>query len=170
MATLPYFVVGPNTVLSILGLVYGADKTTPTPTDDWRAATVDVIIPALNEADHIVLCLASLLRQTHRPRSIMLVDDGSTDATVAIAEAYCRFSGVDLVTIRRRPPGIGKTPTLKRQARELDSDVEFILDADTVLESENYIARTVEELYKGQGVASACGTILPLRRRLVDAR
>jgi len=43
--------------------------------------------------------------------------------------------------------------------------VQFILDADTVLESENYIARTVEELYKSAGVASVCGTILPLRRR-----
>ena len=43
--------------------------------------------------------------------------------------------------------------------------MEFILDADTVLESDNYIARTVEELYKAGGIASACGTILPLRKR-----
>src|SRR5262249_26976851 len=39
------------------------------------------------------------------------------------------------------------------------------LDADTVLESENYIARTVEELYKAAGVAAVCGTVLPLRHR-----
>ena len=70
---------------------------------------------------------------------------------------------VELTTIHRARP-IGKTPTLKRQARELDSDVEFILDADTVLESENYLERTVQELYQGAGIASACGTILPQRR------
>jgi hypothetical protein len=43
--------------------------------------------------------------------------------------------------------------------------VEFILDGDTVLESDNYIDRIVEELYKGAGIASACGTVLPLRDR-----
>lgn len=164
MATTPYFVLSPNTVLSVLGLVRGPDKTVPTPSDDWRTARVDVVIPALNEAPHVALCLASVMRQTLRPRRIILVDDGSTDATVEVAEAFCRFHDVDLTTIRRRAP-IGKTPTVKRQARELDSDVEFILDADTVLESDNYIARTVEELYKAAGIACACGTILPLRRR-----
>ncbi|MGH9254457.1 MAG: glycosyltransferase family 2 protein [Vicinamibacterales bacterium] len=164
MATAPYFVLSPNTVLSILGLARGPDKTVPTPPEDWRTARVDVVIPALNEAPHIALCLASVIRQTLRPRRIMLVDDGSTDATVEVAEAFCRFHNVDLITIRRRAP-IGKTPTVKRQARELDSDVEFILDADTVLESDNYIARTVEEVYKAGGIAAACGTILPLRKR-----
>lgn len=164
MATTPYFVLSPNTVLSVIGLVRGADKTTPTPAEDWRTATVDVVIPALNEAPHIALCLASLMRQTLRPRKIILVDDGSTDGTVDVATAFCRFHNVELVTIKRKAP-IGKTPTVKRQARELDSDVEFILDADTVLESNNYIARTVEELYKAAGVGCACGTILPLRKR-----
>ena len=164
MATYPYFVLSPNTILSIVGLVRGADTTPPTPSEDWRTASVDVVIPALNEEKHIALCLASLLRQTLRPRRIILVDDGSTDATVSVAETFCRLHKVDLVTIRRRVP-IGKTPTVKRQARELDSDVEFILDADTVLESENYIARTVEELYTAVGIASVCGTILPLRKR-----
>lgn len=164
MATAPYFVLSPATILSTLGLMRGPDPTTPTPAEDWRTAKVDVIIPALDEEDHIVLCLASVLRQTLRPRQIVLVDDGSTDRTIEIAEAFCSFHNLTLVAIRRRKP-IGKTPTIKRQARELDSDVEFILDADTVLESDNYIERAVQELYQGIGIASACGTILPLRKK-----
>jgi glycosyltransferase involved in cell wall biosynthesis len=164
MATLPYFVISPSTVVSLIGLLRGPDKTRPTPAEDWRQATVDVIIPALNEEDTIILCLDSVLRQTLRPRQIVLVDDGSHDRTLARARTYCRFRGVKLVTIQRHAP-IGKTPTIKRQARELDCDVEFILDGDTVLESENYIERTVQELYQAVGIASACGTILPLRTR-----
>jgi len=170
MATLPYFVFSPTSVLSIVGLLRGPDRTVPTPVEDWRQAKVDVIIPALNEQDNIVLCLASLMRQTVRPRRILLVDDGSCDETVAVAEAFCAFNGVELQTIQRRS-SIGKTPTIKRQARELDSDVEFILDADTVLESENYLERAVQELYKAVGIASACGTILTLRdhdRRAIE--
>jgi glycosyltransferase involved in cell wall biosynthesis len=162
MATAPYFVVSPNTLLSILGLVHGPDKTTPTPAEDWRNAVVDVVIPALNEEKNIPLCLASLLRQTLKPRKIILVDDGSSDRTLAYAKDFCDANGMELTLIRRKSP-IGKTPTIKRQAREFDSDVEFILDGDTVLESDSYIERTVQELYKGIGIASACGTVLPLR-------
>ena len=164
MATLPYFVFSPSTILSLGGLLRGPDKTTPTPAEDWRLATVDVVIPALNEAENIVNCLASVARQTFRPRRIILVDDGSSDATVVRARLFCDLQQIELTIIQRRSP-IGKTPTIKRQAREFDSDVEFILDADTVLESDNYIERTVQELYQAVGIASACGVILPQRRR-----
>jgi glycosyltransferase involved in cell wall biosynthesis len=164
MATLPYFVFSPNSIISLIGLLRGPDRTVPTPAEDWRAATVDVIVPALNEERTIAACLASVARQTFRPRRVMLVDDGSRDRTIEIAEDFCRSSGLNLTVIRRAKP-IGKTPTIKRQARELDSDVEFILDGDTILESDTYIARAVEELYKAVGIASACGTIMPLRLR-----
>ena len=56
MAVYPYFVLGPNAALSLAGLAKGPDQTTPTPTDDWQQARVDVVIPAFNEADTIVLC------------------------------------------------------------------------------------------------------------------
>jgi glycosyltransferase involved in cell wall biosynthesis len=164
MAVLPYFVLGPSALVSLTGLFRGPDPTTPTPAEDWRTARVDVVIPAFNEADTIVLCLASLLRQTLRPRRVILVDDGSTDGTIESAKAFCERNGLHLQAIQRAKP-IGKTPTIKRQARELDSDVEFILDGDTVLESPDYIERAVRELYQGVGIASACGTILPMRRR-----
>lgn len=164
MATTPYFILSPNTVLSIVGLIHGPDQTVPTPADDWRDATVDVVIPAFNEESNIPLCLAALARQTRKPTRIILIDDGSQDRTVDYAQTFCALNGMDLISIRRAH-SIGKTPTLKRQSREFDSDVEFILDGDTVLESENYIDRVVEELYKGAGIASACGTVLPLRDR-----
>ena len=151
-------------LLSLGGLLHGPDPTRPTPAEEWRAATVDVVIPALNEADNIILSLASVLRQTLRPRRIVLIDDGSHDGTVERARAFCAQQGVELTAIQRRKP-IGKTPTIKRQARELDSDVEFILDADTVLESDNYIERTVQELYQAVGIASAFGTVLPQRKK-----
>jgi glycosyltransferase involved in cell wall biosynthesis len=163
MATLPYYALSPSTALSILGFLHGPDRTIPTPAENWRDARVDLIIPALNEASHIALCLASVMRQTLRPRQIFLIDDGSTDNTIEIARAFCAANGVELTAVRRRLP-IGKTPTLKRQARELDSDVEFILDGDTVLESERYIERVVQELYQAAGIACACGTILPQRQ------
>lgn len=164
MASISTFFLSPNTILSILGFLHGPDKTVPTPAEDWRQATVNVVIPALNEEANIVLCLSSVARQTKRPQKVILVDDGSSDRTLEFAEKFSQLSGLDTLIIHRKAP-IGKTPTIKRQAREFDADVEFILDGDTVLESDNYIERVVEELYKGKGIASACGTILPLRDR-----
>jgi glycosyltransferase involved in cell wall biosynthesis len=164
MAAIPYFIISPNTILSILGLIHGPDKTVPTPAEDWRQAKIDVIIPAFNEERNIPLCLASIAKQTLRPRKIILIDDGSRDRTAEYADSFCKINQMDILVIKRKE-SIGKTPTLKRQAREFDSDVEFILDGDTVLESDNYIERTVQELYQGVGIACACGIILPLRER-----
>jgi glycosyltransferase involved in cell wall biosynthesis len=162
MATVPFFALSPNALVSLIGLLRGPDRTAPTPREDWRQATVNVVIPALDEQETIALCLASVLRQTKQPQRIILIDDGSRDATLEFARRFCADNGLPLTAIHRDHP-IGKTPTIKRQAREFPADVEFVLDADTVLESDDYIARTVEELYKGPGIASACGTILPLR-------
>ena len=162
MATAPWFVLSPNALLSTVGLLRGPDKTVPTPAEDWQAAVVDVVIPAFKEEDNIIHCLASIARQTKQPRNIILVEDGSKDQTVPRARAYAEAAGLNL-TVIERASSIGKTPTIKRQAREFDCDVEFILDGDTFLESPNYIERCVQELYQGVGIASACGNILPMR-------
>lgn len=164
MATNPYFALSPSTIISIIGLLHGPDKTTPNPAKDWQEATVDVVIPALNEDEYIVLCLASLARQTFKPRQVILVDDGSTDHTYEYATRFAESIDLNLISIKREKT-IGKTPTLKHQARESDADVELILDGDTVLESENYIERVVQELYQGAGIASACGVVLPMREK-----
>ena len=164
MAQLPTFVFSPSTLLSAIGFMRGPDTTPATPARDWRTVTVDVVIPARNEQDNIVRCLASLLGQTRQPRTIVVVDDGSTDETAARARAFADFHGMNIRVVRRFT-SIGKTPTIKEQARTLDSDVLFVLDADTLLESNSYIQRVVEELYKGVGIASAFGSILPLRER-----
>jgi glycosyltransferase involved in cell wall biosynthesis len=165
MAAIPFLVFGPTTILSTIGLLLGKDKSIPTPAKDWREATVDVVIPALNEEQTIILCLASVARQTFKPTRIILVDDGSNDRTVELAKEFAKDIGLEVLIIERDHP-IGKTPTLKRQSREFDSDVEFILDADTILESDNYIERVVQELYQGAGIASACGTVLPLNPKI----
>jgi len=164
MAQVPYFALGPNTLISILGLLRGRDTTAPTPVKDWRTATVDVVIPAFNEQENIVRCLASVAKQTLRPRKIIVVDDASTDLTGSRARRFGNLYGLDLLVITRLA-STGKTPSIKEQARALDSDVLFVLDADTILESDTYLERIVQELHQGVGIASACGSILPLREK-----
>ncbi|MGQ9477709.1 MAG: glycosyltransferase family 2 protein [Candidatus Bipolaricaulia bacterium] len=52
---------------------------------------VSVVIPARNEEQEIELCLESLRGQRFRDFEVIVVDNGSTDATQAIARRYgCR--------------------------------------------------------------------------------
>lgn len=161
MALVPYFILSPNTILSLIGLIRGGDTTIPTPAEDWTKATVNVVIPVHNEQYTIILCLCSLMQQTLKPQKIILVDDGSSDHTLEYVKIFAHEHSLPIEIIKRKEP-IGKTPTVKRQSRDFEADVEFILDGDTVLQSPNYIARCVEELYKGVGIASACGIVSPL--------
>ncbi len=57
---------------------------------------VTVIISARNEQRRVGECLESLDRQTYAPLETIVVDDGSTDRTAAIAAGFaaCRCCGV----------------------------------------------------------------------------
>ena len=57
---------------------------------------VSAVIRAYNEAKHIGRLLEGFEQQTVKPDEVILVDSGSTDATVAIAEAAgCRIVHID---------------------------------------------------------------------------
>ncbi len=53
-----------------------------------NAKLISVIVTAYNIEKYISRCVDSLLAQTYEPMEIILVDDGSTDGTAAICDAY----------------------------------------------------------------------------------
>lgn len=56
---------------------------------------VSVVIPTWNRADLVLECLDSLSRQTHAPIEIIVVDDASTDDT--LARVHARYPEVALI-------------------------------------------------------------------------
>jgi glycosyltransferase involved in cell wall biosynthesis len=164
VAVLPLFVLSPSAVVSLIGNIRGPKPVQLADLLAVRALDVDVVIPAYNERATIALCLASVMRQTIKPSSVTVIDDGSQDDTAVVAEAFAAANNFAVRVIRRRS-SIGKTPSLKIQSRNLEGDVEFILDADTVLMSEDYIEKVAAQLYRVPGIASACGLVKPLRER-----
>jgi len=51
-----------------------------------NSPTTSIVIRTLNEAEHLPALLESITSQTLQPDEVVLVDSGSTDTTVAIAE------------------------------------------------------------------------------------
>jgi glycosyltransferase involved in cell wall biosynthesis len=49
---------------------------------------ISVIIPAYNAEQHIRTAIESCLAQTYAPFEIIVIDDGSTDGTAAVAESF----------------------------------------------------------------------------------
>ncbi|WP_028561082.1 glycosyltransferase family 2 protein [Paenibacillus pinihumi] len=94
---------------------------------------MSVIIPARNEAERIGALLSSLAKQTLRPVEIIVVDDGSRDATADIAAG----AGASVVTPGELPSGwTGKSWACWRGAHAAKGEVLVFLDADTVLEAD----------------------------------
>ena len=50
-------------------------------------ARISVVVPALNDSPMLARCLGALANQTRRPDEIVVVDNGSTDDTAAVARA-----------------------------------------------------------------------------------
>lgn len=52
--------------------------------------TVSVLVPAYNGATFVGQCLTSIQAQSHQDIEVLVVDDGSTDDTLAIAREFAR--------------------------------------------------------------------------------
>ncbi len=60
---------------------------------------VSIIIPAYNAATTIRATLKSVAAQTLQPAEVVVVDDGSTDDTLAIATACKDFLAPDTLVV-----------------------------------------------------------------------
>lgn len=63
-------------------------------------AAVSVVVPAHNAAGTLARALASALTQVPAPREVIVVDDGSSDATVAVARSAAETLGAAVVVER----------------------------------------------------------------------
>ena len=87
---------------------------------------VSIVIPAHNAAPYLPAALQSCLEQTHSPHEIIVVDDGSTDATHQVVE---QFPTVTYIYQDNAGPGSARNTGINAAQGEF---VQF-LDADDVL-------------------------------------
>lgn len=92
---------------------------------------VSVLIPAYNEEKVIVSSIRRILKSRYVNLEVIVVDDGSTDATSAVVrEHYAGEPRVRLISI----PNGGKAHAVNTALRESNGTVVVALDADTQFE------------------------------------
>lgn len=86
---------------------------------------IAVVIPLYNGARWIGETLASVMAQTHTPREVVVVDDGSTDGSAALAAA---FDHVQVI----RNPGSGANSARRYGQERTTAPLLAFLDQDDV--------------------------------------
>jgi glycosyltransferase involved in cell wall biosynthesis len=107
---------------------------------------VSVIVPAYNEAENIEPLLAELAQKLNEDYEVIIVDDGSTDRTFAIADAA--RSRYPFLTVIRLPKNQGKTAAVVAGFSRARGDFISIFDADLQFSPDD-IKLQVETLKKG---------------------
>ncbi|MEI6756384.1 MAG: glycosyltransferase [Chlorobium sp.] len=111
------------------------------PAMPWRSIhaqpLVSVLVPARNEAENIERCVRSLLRQDYGAFEILVLDDGSTDATPEILRALASESvpRIRIIQGEQLPDGWhGKAWACFQLGRQARGELILFTDADTMHE------------------------------------
>ena len=104
---------------------------------------LSVVIPTLNEAETITALLQSLQQQKEIGLEIILVDGGSTDETVALAEQTLQQHSYRQII---HSPVRGRAQQLNRGATVAGADCLLFLHADSEIDDNYLLARALQHL------------------------
>lgn len=127
-----------------------------------------VIIPAYNEEEFLGSTLEALTRQQHLPRQVVVVNDGSTDATPEIVRSYTKqYPWIKLVNNEKkeqRAAGAKVVRAFYLGYKAMEGTYDFLvkLDADIEL-PENYFLRLSEMFQANPRLGIAGGIITTLK-------
>jgi glycosyltransferase involved in cell wall biosynthesis len=120
------------------------------PIDPVRSPGISVVIPVYNGAEFLTQCLQAVFASHFDSFEVIVVDDGSTDESVAIARRFpC--------TLVRSPANLGPAAARNIGAREARGEVLFFLDADNLVEP-GALAMIAATLAADYGLAALFGS------------
>lgn len=114
--------------------------------------TVTVVIPALNEEEHLPVLLRSLAEQTHPPDAVVVADAGSTDRTRELAQA------AGAIVVDGGKPAVGRNAG----AAVVETDLILYFDADNE-PAPDWIELALAE-FQERGLDVAAGQVEPIER------
>ncbi|MEM8885135.1 MAG: glycosyltransferase [Planctomycetota bacterium] len=119
---------------------------------------VAVIIPVWNRASILGDTLDAIAAQTTAPRTVVVVDDGSTDDSAGVAESHARVDRV----VRTEHKGLGHARNRGFEAVEPHAFLHF-LDSDDLLPPDFYTR--MQAVFDGEPAVQAASTDQRYRER-----
>lgn len=122
-----------------------------------------VVVVARNAAQHLPTTLDSLLQQTISPERVTVVDDGSTDGTGRIVEAYeARYSTINLLTLPNRGYDIRRVPSNINLAWEQNTGTGtrtefFMISGDDCSYPTSYVETLISRMKSNERLVVASG-------------
>lgn len=98
-----------------------------------QSPCVSVIIPVYNTATYVEEAVRSILRQTLRDLEILIVDDGSTDASPAV---LARLAASDTRIRLRTQPNTGQAAARNAALSEAAGEYVYFMDSDDLLDAD----------------------------------
>ena len=114
---------------------------------------VAVIVPVYNKSKYFARCVESILNQSYRKIAVYLVDDGSTDGSGAVCDAYERRDSRVRVIHKQNE---GPMKTALRGAMESTEPYVMFVDSDDWIEPE-MISEMVRHLTGSCSEVVCCG-------------
>ena len=124
------------------------------PAGDQVPVSVDILLPMYNEEKVVIDTIRNLLKIQYSTFSIIVVDDGSTDASYDIVKEH--FDDHPCVRLIRQP-NAGKSAALNRAISLSQAEILVSIDADTWVRPDA-IGRLVE-YFADKRVAAVAGFI-----------
>ena len=116
---------------------------------------ISVIIPAYNVEQYLPRCLDSVLAQNHRELEVIVIDDGSTDSTGAIADSYAQKDA--RVRVVHQENGGSSCARERGIAMAAGSHTAFV-DSDDEIEPD-MLERLLNNALKYRAEISQCGIL-----------
>ncbi|MEW6038172.1 MAG: glycosyltransferase family A protein [Pseudomonadota bacterium] len=93
-----------------------------------HAPRVTILMPVYNGEKYLAAAMESILRQTFRDFILLLIDDGSSDSSLAIARSF----GDPRVKVERNPENMGLVKTLNRGLDLVQTEFVARMDCDDI--------------------------------------
>ena len=107
------------------------------PQEPWfsrpEETLTSIIVLCCNQLDYSRLCLNSVLRHTHSPYELILVNNGSTDGTASFLESLQTQSGPVRVEVIHNPKNLGFAAGCNQGVACAQGDYLLFLNNDTIV-------------------------------------
>lgn len=116
---------------------------------------ISVIIPVYNAGKYFNICISSIVNQTHRNLEIIIVDDGSTDATPASCDEWAlKDSRIKVIHKKNGGAASARNTGLDNAA----GDYIGFVDADDYIDADMY-ELMLKDIIDNNADAARCGIV-----------